>query len=143
MKPAWDQLTEEFAGTAGVLIADVDCDGNGQSLCVKQSVSGYPTIKWGDPSEELKDYKGGRDFEGLSTFAKNNLGPPKEKTPVDKVLSEVNKVVGGLRLDINHILKFRKNGAAVVIGISFLFGLMLGRCFCPRRVTVAAGKKAA
>merc|ERR1712066_586287 len=40
-------------------------------------VEGYPTIKYGDPSEkkELKKYEGGRDFEALKKFAEENLSP--------------------------------------------------------------------
>jgi len=43
-------------------------------LCEDQNVEGFPTIKWGDPSS-LEDYEGGRDYEELSSFAKENLKP--------------------------------------------------------------------
>jgi len=56
------------------LIADVDCTAEGQSLCEKNNVGGYPTIKWGDPGD-LKDYEGGRSFDDLKAFAEENLGP--------------------------------------------------------------------
>merc|ERR1712194_252603 len=46
----------------------------GKDLCEKHGVSGYPTIKWGDPSD-LKDYSGGRTFSDLKSFADQNLGP--------------------------------------------------------------------
>lgn len=74
MKPAWDKLIESFAGSPSALVADVDCTAAGQPLCEKVGVSGYPTIKWGDPSD-LKDYQGGRDFDSLKKFADENLGP--------------------------------------------------------------------
>merc|ERR1712176_473288 len=48
--------------------------GDGKALCEKVGVSGYPTIKYGDPSD-LKDYSGGRDFDALKKFASENLGP--------------------------------------------------------------------
>lgn len=74
MKPAWDKLMEEFDGSQTALIADVDCTAEGQDLCSKHEVNGYPTIKYGSP-DDLQDYNGGRDFEALKEFAQQNLGP--------------------------------------------------------------------
>merc|ERR1719456_1545388 len=77
MKPAWDKLMKNWnkgdrAKTS--LIADVDCTTEGKPLCEKVGVQGFPTIKWGDPSN-LEDYDGGRDYEALKKFAKDNLKP--------------------------------------------------------------------
>jgi ElaB/YqjD/DUF883 family membrane-anchored ribosome-binding protein len=74
MKPDWDKLMDAFAGSATQLVADVDCTAEGKELCDANGVRGYPTLKWGDPSA-LEDYKGGRDFESLEKFAKENLKP--------------------------------------------------------------------
>jgi len=74
MKPAWDKLMNEYAGHATALVADVDCTAEGKPLCEQVGVEGFPTIKWGDPSS-LEDYDGGRGFEELQTFAKENLKP--------------------------------------------------------------------
>eukprot|EP00931_Biecheleriopsis_adriatica_P094216 TRINITY_DN678_c0_g2_i2.p1 TRINITY_DN678_c0_g2~~TRINITY_DN678_c0_g2_i2.p1 ORF type:complete len:128 (-),score=37.87 TRINITY_DN678_c0_g2_i2:121-504(-) len=65
---------DDFKGNPGSLVADVDCTTEGKDLCQKHGVSGYPTIKYGDPGE-LKDYSGGRDYESLKKFADENLGP--------------------------------------------------------------------
>jgi len=73
MKPAWDQLMEEFKDSKTALIADVDCTVE-ESLCSDHGVQGYPTIKYGNP-DALEDYSGGRDFEDLKAFATDNLGP--------------------------------------------------------------------
>ena len=75
MKPAWDKLMKNFnkEGAAGV-VADVDCTAAGKELCNANGVRGYPTIKYGDPSD-LQDYKGGRDYDALMKFAEENLGP--------------------------------------------------------------------
>jgi len=77
MKPAWDKLMRKWnkgerAKTS--LIADVDCTSEGKPLCESNGVQGFPTIKWGDPSS-LEDYSGGRDYEALKKFAKENLKP--------------------------------------------------------------------
>lgn len=72
MKPAWEQLTNAFAGNSEVVIADVDCTAEGKDLCEEHGIQGFPTIKYGDPSA-LEDYEGGRDFEALKAFADENL----------------------------------------------------------------------
>jgi len=73
MKPAWDQLMDDFKDSKTALVADVDCTVH-QDLCSKHGVQGYPTIKYGDPNN-LEDYQGGRSLDDLQTFAKENLGP--------------------------------------------------------------------
>jgi len=40
MKPAWDQLGDEFAGSSSVAIADADCTAEGKAACEKFGVSG-------------------------------------------------------------------------------------------------------
>jgi len=74
MKPAWDKLMAEFKDSKTALVGDVDCTAGGETLCSQVGVSGYPTIKQGDPNN-LEDYKGGRDFDSLKKFAEENLGP--------------------------------------------------------------------
>jgi len=65
---------KEFESSTTALVADVDCTAEGKELCTKQGVKGYPTLKYGDPNN-LEDYKGGREYDDLLTFAKENLGP--------------------------------------------------------------------
>ena len=74
MKPAWDQLGDEYASSSSVVIADVDCTVE-QDLCSKYDVKGYPTIKYftADVDEKGADYSGGRDFDGLKKFVADNL----------------------------------------------------------------------
>merc|ERR1719375_1461980 len=74
MKPAWDKLIKKYAGSASALVADVDCTAEGKPLCEEHGVKGFPSIKWGDPSA-LEDYEGGRDYDALKAFAKENLKP--------------------------------------------------------------------
>merc|ERR1712113_1033884 len=69
-----DKLMDLYKGDSNSLIADVDCTAGGKDLCEEVGVQGFPTIKHGDPNN-LEDYEGGRDFESLKTFAKENLGP--------------------------------------------------------------------
>merc|ERR1712182_199870 len=74
MKPAWDKLMTEYSSSKTALVADVDCTAAGKPLCDSNGVRGYPTIKYGDPSN-LEDYKGGRSLKALQDFAKENLKP--------------------------------------------------------------------
>merc|ERR1712146_299998 len=46
----------------------------GKPLCEQVGVEGFPTIKWGDVSN-LEKYEGGRDYDALKKFAKENLKP--------------------------------------------------------------------
>ena len=74
MKPDWDSLMEEYKGHESKLIADVDCTAAGKPLCDSNGVKGFPTIKYGDPSD-LQDYKGGRDLKSLKAHAEEKLVP--------------------------------------------------------------------
>jgi len=81
MKPDWDKLIAEYKDSSTVLIADVDCTAGGKSKCDEVGVRGYPTIKYGDPSD-LQDYKGGRDYKALKKHAES-LGPTCSPSNID------------------------------------------------------------
>lgn len=81
---------EETAGSPTKLIADVDCTAAGQPLCEKHGVKGYPTIKYGDPTD-LQDYQGGRSLEDLKKFADENLGPSCGPKNLDLCTAEVKE----------------------------------------------------
>jgi len=92
MKPDWDKLMGEFKGSKTALVADVDCTAAGKDLCGEQGVRGYPTIKYGDPSD-LQDYKGGRSFKDLQKFASENLGPSCSPANLDLCDAEKKKQI--------------------------------------------------
>lgn len=94
MKPDWDKLMTEFDGHATILVGDVDCTAEGKPLCDSNGVKGFPTIKHGDPSS-LEDYKGGRDFKALQTFAqglKPSCSPANIDLCDDAQKAEIEKV---------------------------------------------------
>ena len=74
MKPEWEKLAKEWANNEIGLIAEVNCEEEGKSLCDEQKITGYPTIKYGDP-EFLEIYRGAWAHYELSPFAKENLKP--------------------------------------------------------------------
>lgn len=82
MKPDWDKLMDAFADSKTALIGDVDCTAEGKPLCDANGVRGYPTIKFGDPTN-LEDYQGGRDYDSLLKFAEENLKPMCSPSNID------------------------------------------------------------
>lgn len=74
MKPAWDALMADYKDHPTKLVADVDCTAAGKPLCDANGVKGFPTLKWGDPTD-LQDYEGGRTMSDLKKFAEENLKP--------------------------------------------------------------------
>jgi len=120
MKPDWDRLMKEFENSETALVADVDCTAEGKPLCSKVGVKGYPTLKYGDPNN-LDDYKGGRSYNDLLTFAKENLGPTcgpidmdlcddKQKTKIeeiqarglDKLGAEIDEIEATIKAAEDH-----------------------------------------
>merc|ERR1740117_1526593 len=88
----------EFDGHASALVGDVDCTAAGKPLCDSNGVRGFPTIKFGDPSN-LEDYKGGRDFDALSKFASENLKPVCSPANID-LCDATLQVVSGHGLEL-------------------------------------------
>merc|ERR1712029_548415 len=82
MAPDWEKLSDEWEGNETGLVAEVDCTAEGKPLCEMNSVKGFPTLKWGDPSS-LDDYQGGRTYTDLANFAKKNLKPICSPTNID------------------------------------------------------------
>jgi len=74
MAPDWEKLAGEWEGNDQGLIAEVDCTGDARPLCDAEGVKGFPSLKYGDPSS-LEDYQGGRTYDALAAFAKDNLKP--------------------------------------------------------------------
>lgn len=116
MKPVWDQLIEEFKDSPTSMVADVDCTADGgKELCEQFGVRGYPTIKYGDPSE-LKDYNGDRDFDTLKTFASENLGPqcgPGDN--IDLCSAEVKaKIEGYLKMSVDRMEGKMRNAQKIL-----------------------------
>ncbi|CAE7895865.1 SEP2 [Symbiodinium necroappetens] len=74
MKPAWDKLMEDYKEHSSILVADVDCVGDGKTKCDEVGIKNFPSIKYGNPNN-LEDYTGGRDLPSLQKFAQESLRP--------------------------------------------------------------------
>jgi len=105
MAPDWAKLSEEWAGHEIGLVAEVDCTAEGKPLCEAEGVRGFPTLKWGDPSG-LEDYTGGRSYDDLSSFAKENLKPVCSPQNIDLCDDKKKKAIEGyLKLSVEEIEK--------------------------------------
>merc|ERR1719321_1355493 len=114
MKPAWDKLMKNWNKGDRLktsLIADVDCTAEGKPLCEKVGVEGFPTIKWGDVSN-LEKYEGGRDYDALKKFAKENLKPMCSPANIDLCDDEKKKEIEELQAmgvdDLNKQIEEKK-----------------------------------
>jgi len=99
MKPDWDKLMKNWNKGDRIktsLIADVDCTAEGKPLCEQVGVQGFPTIKWGDVSA-LEDYNGGRSYDDLKKFAKENLKPMCSPMNIDLCDDEKKKEIGAFQ----------------------------------------------
>jgi len=81
----------EFKDSTSALIGDVDCTVE-EDICSKNGVEGYPTIKHGTVGA-LEDYQGGREYDDLLAFAKENLGPTCGPQNLDLCSSEQKKEI--------------------------------------------------
>jgi len=98
---------DEFKGSATQLVADVDCTAAGKPLCDEVGVRGYPTIKYGDPAD-LQDYQGGRDYDSLSSFAKElkpMCSPRNIDLCDDKKKAEIAKFQAMADDDLDNLIK--------------------------------------
>jgi protein disulfide-isomerase A6 len=83
MKPAWDELSDLYADSSKVVVADVDCTVH-QDLCGEHGVQGYPTIKYyTSESPDGESYNGGRDVDSLKSFVEENLSAKCDVSTMD------------------------------------------------------------
>ena len=72
MAADWEKLADDYKSHEVGLIAQVDCTKQ-TALCAEFEVEGYPTLYFGDPASP-EAYSGGREYEELAAFAKDNIG---------------------------------------------------------------------
>lgn len=72
--PTWKTLEEKLSGHPKVQILTIDCTTpEGDTICKKAQIPGYPTMKLRKPTGELVDYEGGRTLQDLATFLNKNV----------------------------------------------------------------------
>ena len=81
MKAPWDNLAVEYIFHEHVLIADVDCTAEGEKLCKRHGVTGYPTLMTFRGSMDKGElYEGGRSYRQLQAHAASLL--PRDPMPL-------------------------------------------------------------
>ena len=76
MAEDFSKLADDWKDHKVGLVAEIDCTTEeGSPLCEQFNVEGFPTLLHGDPTD-LEQYQGGRDYESLSEFAKENISKP-------------------------------------------------------------------
>jgi len=104
MKPAWDQLGDEYAVSSSVVIADVDCTVE-TDVCSDHDVSGYPTIKYfKDGDKKGESYSGGRDFDALKKFTQDTL----------EIKCDIENQEGCIEKEVSYIKKATEKGQEFV-----------------------------
>jgi len=74
----------------------LDCVNEGNHLCEPHSLGGLEALKYGDPSSNLQDYVGEREFDDLNVFA-GNLGPMCTPSNFDACDDEEKTKIKGLQ----------------------------------------------
>ncbi|KAK8813265.1 hypothetical protein WA158_002857 [Blastocystis sp. Blastoise] len=75
LAPTWEQLADIFTEKDGVIIAEVDADGE-KDLAQRFGIQGYPTLKYFPKNEADKpiDYNQGREINDLVKFVNEQTG---------------------------------------------------------------------
>merc|ERR1719269_19690 len=117
MKPAWDKLGTAYENHGAVLIGDVDCTADGgKPVCDTKGVQGFPTIKYYTSEKpDGEKYQGGRDFDSLDKFVKENLmakcDPKTKENCSEKETEYINKMNGkgadGIKKEYERLLKMK------------------------------------
>jgi len=105
---------EDFKDSPTALVADVDCTAEGKDLCEKHGVEGFPTIKYGDPTD-LKDYDGARSYDELKKFAEESLGPTCSPVNLDLCDNETKtKIEGYMKMSADRLTGKVRNSIRIV-----------------------------
>lgn len=79
-----EKLAEEWDGNEVGLVAEVDCSSKlGKIFCEYMDIKSFPTLMYGHPNS-MEEYEGGRTYQELSEFAKENLVPQCTPTDLDR-----------------------------------------------------------
>ena len=77
LAPTWEQLAEEYSSTAGVKIAEVDCDAeNNKPLCEAQNATmatGFPALFLYKNGQKVETPDGLRSLKSLKKLVEKNM----------------------------------------------------------------------
>ena len=77
----------------------------------------------------MYDYSGSRDADALQAFAEGGYAEVDgEKVP--SLPTIFSKFIDSMQEDVDHILKKRKNAAAVLVVVGAIIGIVIGSTLC-------------
>lgn len=129
LAPTWESLAaEKDPPVRNTIFAKVDCTGNGDKVCSRFKVRGFPTLHL-FAKGNMYEYNGQRDSDSLRAFAEGGYedAEGKKVPPVPTVMS---KFIDSMKEDIDHIVDKRKNAAVALILVGVVIGLILGNLVC-------------
>merc|ERR1719453_244267 len=95
----------QYKDSATAVVAEVDCTSEDSTrICSDNSIEGYPTLKYGDPSD-LQPYEGKRTRKALAAFAKKNLNPTCTPTSLEHCSEDQKIIIEELRSQGSEALK--------------------------------------
>ena len=128
LAPTWEALAKSDPPIRNTLFAKVDCTGNGDKVCARFKVRGFPTLKL-FAHGKMYDYSGSRDADALQAFAEGGYAEVDgEKVP--SLPTIFSKFIDSMQEDVDHILKKRKNAAAVLVVVGAIIGIVIGSTLC-------------
>ena len=126
LAPTWEKLAAN--PPHGTLFAKVDCTGNGDKVCSRFKVRGFPTLIM-FAGGRMYSYEGGRDEETLRAWADGSSEGgfrEEEGVPVPPVPTAISKFFDSMKEDVDHILDKRKNAAVALVLVGVIAGILLG-----------------
>jgi hypothetical protein len=85
IKNEWASFMKEWRGHKKVVVASVNCKGDGMPICSMAEITGVPTILYGNPKgkdvDKLTKYEGDLTFQGFHKLAVATYGVPKICNP--------------------------------------------------------------
>lgn len=135
-----DEKLQQENAQDGIIIAKIDATKETQ-VANRFKVQSYPTLKY-FADRKLYNYKGARNLDAMYEFVTGGYKKsPIETIPDPDSLFDVkmkefrtkfdqytkdNEHLKYLLEDFDHIVSFRKNAAAVLVGLGAIFGFFLG-----------------
>jgi len=153
LAPTWEDLAAKVAEenpADGIVIAKVDVTQN-SDIAKRFQIQGFPTLKY-LADRKMYKYSGGRNLDELHAFVTDGYketgvledipAPPSWLQMKLKALDD-NSWIKTTMADFDDILNFRKNAAAVMLGMGFVFGVLIGLILGMSMASSSSGGSAA
>jgi len=153
LAPTWEDLAAKVAEenpADGIVIAKVDVTQN-SDIAKRFQIQGFPTLKY-LADRKMYKYSGGRNIDELHAFVTDGYketgeledipAPPSWLQMKLKALDD-NSWIKTTMADFDDILNYRKNAAAVMLGMGFVFGVLIGLILGMSMASSSSGGSAA